>query len=67
MGQVAAGEITAADLRRMLRSLKHEDYPGDLWEITTVREKSLMLKVLRAYASARMAAAPKGPAPDGKP
>jgi Lar family restriction alleviation protein len=58
--QAAAGEMTAADLRRMLRSLKHEDYPGDLWEITTVREKSLMLKVLRAYANSCMAAAPNG-------
>lgn len=42
----------AETFKAAMKTLHHADYPGgNLWEITTVREKSLMLKAWRAASS----------------
>jgi len=43
------GEITAEALQSLMRTLRHEDRPGNLWDCTTVGEKAVALKVLRAW------------------
>lgn len=58
-------EPTAQTVKDLMLGLKDEDRPGNLWESTTMSEKAVALKVLRAFASRPAAAAQPKPTTAG--